>query len=298
MKTLKIYKTEHHRVGYHEGDIKAEEFMEVCAEYNTAGQIVREERYNADGTVNTLTVNQYSDSELLVGTELFDHDHVLIEKVTNEYNDLRKIVCQKNCFGDSTKEYVTRYVYDKSWNLIRHEVYSGNELEYVEKTFEYDENGRLAKEIQNDEYGKAQYVNRYSYDERGLVVKFVHDEVQNKDRRTLEYEYDTAGNRTKELVYDYDNTLIAKTYYTYNEQNRLIQTEEEDLDNYRCIKMDYDGSLVVKNTILDKNGEINSWAEYTYDENGKQSAAKEYIRDEVSPESYRLLRETRYERIG
>ena len=74
MKTLTISKKEYQRVGYDENDIEPIEFVEVKAEYNEAGQITREERYDADGNINTLTVNQYDEQHRLVQSEQFDQD--------------------------------------------------------------------------------------------------------------------------------------------------------------------------------------------------------------------------------
>ena len=158
------------------------------------------------------------------------------------------------------------------------------------------QNGRLIKEFENDDYGKTMNIHTYEYNEKGLVSKYIRDEVQNKDRRTYEYTYDDKNNCVKELVYDYENKLIAKTYRTYNENNQMTETETEDLDNYRKITLEYEGDRVVKNSLLNKKDELQGWAEYTYDENGKENSAKEFIQDEVQPDHFRLLRETRYER--
>lgn len=71
---------------------------------------------------------------------------------------------------------------------------------------------------------------------------------------------------------------------------------EEDLDNYRKITMEYDGDLVVKNSLFNKEDQLQGWAEYTYDETGKENCSREFIQDEVKPENFRQIRETRYER--
>ena len=294
MKNLTIIKKEYQRVGYDEHDIEPLEFVEVKAEYNEAGQITREERFDADGNINTLTVNQYDEQHRLVQSEQFDQDNILLQKTVNTYEG-DTLTQQSNFFGESDFEYVTKFVYDSDGNLIRQEMYDDGELDYVEKAMEYAD-GRLVKETENDDYGKAMYVNTYAYDEQGRVIRHVRDEVQNKDRRTYEFTYDANGNRIKDLIYDYGNALIAKTYRTFDEQNRLVETEEEDLDHYRKIVMEYDGAQVVKNSLHDRDGQLQGWAEYTYDENGKENSSREFIHDEVQPDNFRMLRETLYVR--
>ena len=295
MKNLKIIKAEYQRVGYDEADIEKMEYVETEASYNEAGQIVREERFDPDGNRNTLTVNYYNEAGQLIQTEQFDQDNILLQKSVNTYDDKGLMVQQSNYFGNGETEYVTRFVYDEDGHLLRHEMYDEGKLDYMEKEMHY-QNGRLIKEFENDDYGKTMNIHTYEYNDKGLVSKYIRDEVQGKDRRIYEYTYDDRNNCVKELVYDYENMLIAKTYRTFNEKNQMTETESEDLDHYRKITLEYEDDLVVKNSLFNKNGELQGWAEYTYDENGKENSAREFIQDEVQPDHFRLLRETRYER--
>ena len=59
MKSLKIIKKEYQRVGYDAQDIEPVEYTEGYAEYDDNGLLLREERYEPDGSLNTLTVNTY-----------------------------------------------------------------------------------------------------------------------------------------------------------------------------------------------------------------------------------------------
>lgn len=295
MKNLKIVKIEHQRIGYDEADIEKLEYTELEASYNEDGQITQEKRFDPDGNLNTLTLNQYDEQGLLVQAEQYDQDHILLQKSVNSYNDKHQLVQQSNYFGEGDVEYVTHYVYDDEGHLLRQEMYDDGEPDYVEKEMHYLD-GLLVKEFENDDYGKTMNIHTYEYNDKRLVVKHIFDEVQNKDRRTYEFTYDDRDNCIKELVYDYNNMLIAKTYRQYNELNQLIEIESEDLDHYRKITLEYDGNQVVKNSIIDKEGQLTGWAEYTYDENGKENSAKEFIQDEVQPDHFRLLRETYYER--
>ncbi len=295
MKTLKIIKKEYQRIGYNENDIQPVEYLEVSAQYNDHGQIVQEERFDPDGNLNTLTINVYNENNLLQQMEQFDMDHILLQKTVCEYNENQLLQKENNTFGSDEQVYVTRYIYDDEGNLLRREMYVDEKLDYVENLYEYS-NGLLVKEVENDEYGKELNVHHYTYNEKGLLTQHVRDEVQNKDRRTYEYTYDDNDNCVKELVYDYDNALIAKIYRQYNEDNKLTETIEEDLDHYRKITLEYDGDLVVKNSIFNKEGQLQAWAEYSYNADGKENCSREFIQDEMQPDHFRQIRETRYER--
>ena len=295
MKSLKIIKKEYQRVGYDAQDIEPVEYTEGFAEYDDQGRIVREERYDPDGSLNTLTVNTYDDNGDLLLTEQYDQDHILLQKTVNQYDGEHRLSAQSNYYGDASDEYVTKYYYDAANLPVKQEVYVNGKLDYVEKTTTYV-NGRPDTVTENDDYGNPLYIHHYQYDEKGQVAVYSRDEVQNNDRRTYEFTYNEHGDRIKDLVYNYDMTLIAKVLRTFDEEGHQTEIVEEDLDSYRRITMAYEGDLVVKNMMYDKNGEITGWAEYEYDDNGKESLAREFIHDEVEPENFRLLRETVYVR--
>ncbi len=295
MKSLKIVKKEYQRVGYDAQDIEPVEYTEGYAEYDDHGQITKEERYEPDGTLNTLTVNTYDENQHLLQTEQYDQDHILLQKTVNKYDENQRLVSQSNYYGDASDEYVTKFHYDEAGNVVKQEVYVNDKFDYVEKTSTYTD-GRPDTVTENDDYGNPMYIHHYEYDEKGQVTVYVRDEVQNKDRRTYEFTYNDHGDRVKDLIYDYDMKLIAKVNRTFDEQFRQTEIVEEDLDNYRRITMEYDGDRVVKNTMFNKKGEITGWAEYEYADDGRQSMAREFIHDEVEPENFRMLRETLYVR--
>lgn len=295
MKSLKIIKKEYQRVGYDAQDIEPVEYTEVFAEYNENGQITKESRYEPDGTLNTLTINTYNEKGELDQAEQYDQDDILLQKTVNRYDENHRLAAQANYYGDASDEYVTKYFYDDNDLMVNQAVFLNGKLDFVEKAWEYQD-GRPVKVTENDDYGNTLYVHLYEYDEKGQVSVYTRDEVQNKDRRTYEFTYDENGNRVKDLIYNFDMKLIAKVLRTFDAEGHQLEIVEEDLDSYRRIKMEYDGNLVVKNTMFDKNGEITGWAEYEYDENGKESLAREFIHDEVEPENFRMLRETTYVR--
>jgi len=295
MKSLKIVKKEYQRVGYDAQDIEPLEYTEGYAEYDDNGLLVREERYEPDGSLNTLTVNTYNENGELIQTEQYDQEDILLQKTVNHYDDKQRLTAQSNYYGDASEEYVTKYYYDEDDNVVKQEVYVNGDLDYVEKTTTYKD-GRRETETENDDYGNPMYIHHYQYDENGRVAVYVRDEVQNKDRRTYEFTYNENGDRVKDLIYDYDMKLIAKVNRTFDEQYRQTEIVEEDLDSYRRISMEYDGDKVVKNTMFDKKGEITGWAEYEYADDGRQSMAREFIHDEVEPQNFRMLRETLYVR--
>ena len=293
MKSLKINKKEYQRVGYDAQDIEPVEYTEVLAEYNEQGQITRESRFEPDGTLNTLTINSYNDNNELVQAEQYDQDDILLQKTVNQYDDKHRLVMQTNYYGDASDEYVTKFYYSEDDLLESQAVFLNGKLDYVEKSVSYKDK-RPETVTENDDYGNPLYIHHYQYDEKGQVSVYTRDEVQSNDRRTYEFTYNEHGDRTKDLIYNYDMKLIAKVIRTFDEEGHQIENVEEDLDSYRRITLQYEGDLVTKNTMYNKAGEITGWSEYEYDENGKESMSREFIHDEVEPQNFRLFRETTY----
>jgi hypothetical protein len=162
MKSLKIIKKEYQRVGYDAQDIEPVEYTEGYAEYDDNGLLLREERYEPDGSLNTLTVNTYDEKGNLVQTEQYDQDHILLQKSVNQYDENGLLVAQSNYYGDASDEYVTKFYYDDDNNVVKQEVYVNGKLDYVEKTTTYKD-GRPETVTENDDYGKPMYIHHYQY---------------------------------------------------------------------------------------------------------------------------------------
>ena len=131
MSTLKIIKKEYRRIGYEKSDVEPIEYMEVSAEYDDNNLLLREERYEPDGTLNTLTIKKYNESRQLVDSEQFDQDNTLLQRTVNTYeNDL--LLSQCFYFGEDTTEYVTKFFYDEEGHEIRRENYvDGKTMKFV-----------------------------------------------------------------------------------------------------------------------------------------------------------------------
>ncbi|HHU46538.1 MAG TPA: hypothetical protein P5134_04050 [Bacteroidales bacterium] len=286
----KIEKINYLRVGYQKDDIISEQYTEMLLHFDEAGNIVKQEHFSPDKEIISVVLNEYNEQNHLVVTSEFDENEELLQKIEYFYNLNGKVERQNNFYGEGSPCYVTRFVYENNL-LIQQEAYVEEDLEGVEKKYFYNDNNQLIKEIHFNEDGKEQYIFEYSYFENGTLKQTTKIEVLEKDKRTYDYEYDERNNRVKELIYNYNDELISKSYTKYNDENRVVEVEEEDLNQYKLTQYQYEGENVIKVSILDKNKKIISWTEFIYDESGKNKQLTQYITDEVDPESYRKLYE-------
>ena len=295
-KFLKIHCINHLRTGYGKEDVSVEKFLETVIEYNDKGKAIKEEHFLSDNELETYIINQYDERTLLTSSAQYDGQHELIQKADFYYDDYENIVRQDNYFGENSSVYSTQYLYNKGL-LIKQDSYDEGEFVFTEKEFFYNEKKLLVEQVEFDEDGNKKYVIENEYNDDSFVVKRVRDEIMEKDRRTFVYEYDQNGNKIKDLIYDYDNILISKVYYAYNEQKQLLVKEDEDLDRYLKTINTFEGENVIKTEVFDKKNKLLSWNEYTYDDNALVATMKQYIPDETDTNEFRPLVEYEYDRV-
>lgn len=288
MKKLTVHNINYLRSGYEKDDITTEDYVEAILEYDDNGNLISENHYNPDATLLSATTSRYDEKKRPTEVRQYDGDGNLCECVVTVYREDGQIQEQRMNYGEGMPEYGTRYVYDND-RLIQRDCYDEDEFSYTEKTFEYDGFRRVSEETDFDEDGRKLYVTANKYDENGRLIESTRDEVQQHDRRTYAFEYDAVGNKIKDLIYNYDLSLIAKVYYTYNENNQILSQEEEDLDNYKMTKYTYEGNNLTKISVYTKDESLVSWVDYQYDAEGHVLSQEAYAPDEVDPSEHRLM---------
>jgi len=293
MKTINIFQINYLRNGYNKEEITKECYKEASIQYNEALQPIREEHFNVDGKRNLLTLCLYNELGQLSQSEMYDADDEMVQRTRYRYDTEGRTIEEMNCYGEGLPEYGSHYIYEDNL-LVRQDAYDEDVFSYTEKIFEYQDN-RLYKEIDFTEEGEKQYVIEQEFNEKGLLTKRIRHELLEKDRRTFLYEYDHFDHKIKELILNYNEELIAKIYYSYNEKNQLTEVEEEDLDHYKKLKYYYTDNLVSKIEEYDKEDKLQQWTAYSFDDSGHLLKSETYHFDEIDPETHRLVHEVLYE---
>ncbi len=293
-KTIRITRTNYLRDDYDRDGIKTEKFVETEIFYNESGKVLKENHYSAENEIESMVENQYNDHGLVSSSSQYDQNHELCQKNIFSYDEQQRII-RKGCFyGEESPEYATHYVYENGL-LVREDSYDEDEFAYTEKEYTYDDHGSIIKLIEYDEDGEIMYRTTNEYDEKQQLIKRTREELLEHDSRTFTFQYDERGNKTKELLYNYDMRLIAKAYYQYDEADNCVVMEEENLDIYRKTTYAYCNGNCVKITQYDKEDKLLTWTDYTYNENNDIVRVQNNIADEVSPEEYRIAFIVEYE---
>lgn len=290
---ITVFVKNYARVGYAKDDIQIVDYKEAEVVYNDKREVLDEKHFSPEGNCLSHLENEYDENAKLISSLLYDEEGILAKKTICQYDGEGDLCERSELYGEEGMTYTSRFTYANHL-LVQQDSYDDGEFSYTEKKMEY-EDGLLVKQIDFDDYGEKQYVHQYAYNENRELVSYVRDEVKDKDRRSYLYEYEN-GKKEKELVYNYSDTLIAARYFVYDEQGRLVEEENEDLDSYQKMVYQYEENHLAAVHRYDKKEKEVARTEFFVDEQGRDSKVMNYALDEVDPENLRLISEISYER--
>lgn len=156
-------------------------------------------------------INKYDDHGRLVYAECFDSAGKLIYYRTQEYNEAGQIVRQELVRDGNS----TAYEFDiKENETIRYYVVNGERQNAMTITYE---SGVVVREYSGDD---TNYVDTtYTYNEDGLLIEKISFFSRTGGANRYTYEYDEDGNlivEKKYSIYENGETTCSETTYTYS----------------------------------------------------------------------------------
>ena len=199
--------------------------------FDTAGNSIRNELYNSDGT--------------LLGYVLYEYDVTGYCKRVDQY--------------DNTGMIYSAYELDSDGNEVKREIYTDGRLTQTWIT-EYDDAGNM---VQSEVYigGTLWYVNEY--DQAGNLIRMEgYDDNEDLSGYTL-YEYDSDGNQIKMEMYDSEDTLSGYILYEYDSNGNCLKSENHDpdgtLNRYTLYEWDINGTKTRQETYSADDELLNYW---------------------------------------
>ena len=187
--------------------------------YDEYWQLVREEEYTDEQTLNVYTVYEYDENGDETKKDSFSADGEWIYSITSEYDESRNLIKReyKDNDGDG---YVLENEYDEEGNCVKEEYKDNDGYAYVSE-YEYDEEGNLIKESFVDSDGGERI---FEYYENGTLKK---DTYPGYDGRTVVLEYDENGVKIKESqLFDDGSSYVVE----FDENGNIIKTTDIDTD--------------------------------------------------------------------
>ena len=223
--------------------------------FDTAGNCVRNELYNSDGTLSHYNLNEYDSSGNCIKSEAYSSDGSL--------------------FG------CNKFEYDSNGNQIRAESYSsdGTLLGYV--LYEYDSDGNETKEEYYDSDGKLNY---YAVpNDSGEMV------VYNPDGTLYDYDNDQESQtnsddscETREDYYDENGELQQYRLTKYDAAGNIVEIDRYDKDDtpiWSSVPSYNSTGKVSSFCVFDKEDRVLSYLEYGYNALGKLIVQRSYFVD-------------------
>jgi hypothetical protein len=245
-------------------------YQDVIINFNTSGSILKK-----------IELSEYGEEE---------------KRIENEYNQDAKITVQTT--------------YD-----------DGNLASKTEYT--YYEDGKLKTEREEYAYTDAHYLRSYQYDDFGNPILIIRKEINEKDtlitsNKKLTHQYNEKGIRTEtyiywdeeetkikydakgnvilsEIVKGYENAILPKHTYTYNDENLLIKESSYYAGNEFAFANHFtynkDGLVIEEGFSTEMNAEPKKKKEIRFNQFNQIIEQKTFDDDGNSEESIRLVYE-------
>jgi hypothetical protein len=102
-------------------------------------------------------------------------------------------------------------------------------VNYIESTEKYDANGNKIEVIEYKSDGDIKNYDRFEYNDKGKLVKEIHiDPLSKKPKETIEYTYGEDDKLMKEIYYNKKNEVYKTVEYTYDNK---LKTEKKITNN-------------------------------------------------------------------
>ena len=183
--------------------------------FDTAGNSIRNELYNSDGTLLGYVLYEYDVTGYCKRVDQYDNTGMIYSayELDSDGNEVKREIYTD---GRLTQTWITEY--DDAGNMVQSEVYIGGTLRYVN---EYDQAGNLIRIESYDDNGDLFGYGLYEYDSDGNQIKEEsYDPDGTLNRYTL-FEWDVNGTKTRQETYSADDELL--NYWELNDVGEWVE---------------------------------------------------------------------------
>ncbi len=273
-----------------ESEIRENEFLHQCTEYDEAGHPVEEITYTPDGTVEHKYKYQYNSDGKITNELLFEADDELTEHRSMEYNADGQLVKELIHYLDGTADELL-FTYDNAGRLIsRKSIDSDGESgNYAANVYEGD---HLVSETEYDMAGQIITQRKIVRDENGKATEELIKTPE--ENYHILYSYDEKGVASVRRRYDEDKHLVVRDTFTYDTEGRLSESMEETSSGIEITYTAYDdaGNVVLQEEKTEDDNLLSS-IERTYDESKRLLTTSVLMQrpEQQTPQYYRIRME-------
>jgi YD repeat-containing protein len=245
-----------------ETEIREQEYMHQCTEFDAEGHPLEAITYLPDGTVEHKYIYKYNSEGKVIDELLLEADGEVAEHRSMEYNAEGQLVKEYIHYLDDTAD-VLIFTYDSEGRILsRRSIDSEGETgNYVVNIYDGD---KVVSESEYDIAGEIITQRKIIYDEAGKISEEVFKTPE--ENYQILYSYDEQGVASVRRRYNEEKHLMERNTFTYDSEGRLSESMDETSSG---IEITYTGYDAEGNVILQEekteDGELLSSIERTYD---------------------------------
>ncbi len=278
IKTIRTYTTSEYISMNYKGKLSDERHLSSIREFDKNNNVIKEITYLPTGEIEHNTTSEYDYKNNIIVNCIFDENNELLQRHEYERDAEGKITVEKCFYAESDEPDFTYYKYDQNNNLVEKvNMDSDNDI-YSRHLFAYENNLLVKSTLYNDS-NQLEHEKNMQYNNQGQLILELDNDYIDNIKRTFKYEYDEFGNRSKILIYNKNNQLISKSLYTFNEQRLTTELIEEDINGEFTTKFNYnEQKLMISQEKFDADDDLILRFEYIYEGNNLIKT-KTFVRD-------------------
>ncbi|MFW5687916.1 MAG: hypothetical protein ACOCXV_03210 [Bacteroidota bacterium] len=271
-----VYKKELILKSTTEDALEENEFLLSRTLFDKEGRVISEIQYDSDGHISQEHLYTYDENGFLLEEMLREEDGFVAEHKTFEPDEKGRIAKEMRHYMDGSFDTITCSYNEEGLLSKKVSVDPDGDTESTEE-YTYT-GGRLTHYILKDGDDEVLTEKSMVYDDDGNVVELTEYDASEDTTLRREMEYYPSGNRKLALTYNSKGQLVEKISLRENEKGQPVQMTEETHHKKNTVNMSYDaaGNVILQEE-FDKNGELISKVERTFDEQQRLVSSEVFI---------------------
>ncbi len=213
-------------------EVVVKEHKKKFGEISEHGELYEQYKYNQDKTISEFTTNYYVD----IVSSRIEHTYQYI------YDNKKRLV-ERNDYELTLFKERRKYEYNSIDSVSRILVYDDDGDLHEDWTFEYDNQRRLIKTVENDIWLNSNYgyISEYRYEGNNVYIKKTSIGDGSLFGNFI-FEYDSHGNLLQETYINGDTgkeSIEQKYEYKYDSLGRIQRKSKKELYSDSWIHYDY-----------------------------------------------------------
>ena len=269
---------------------KSKSWLNSHTVYDKNGNILLQETFYPNGSVNEIIANDYDANGRLIQEkcQFGDEDH--IEKRNFYRNEEGVIVREIKYFAEDTFDTIT-YHYNDQQQLVSKKTINDEQETEEETRFEYM-NGLLLRAATFDGDGELLKEENFEWDDAGRQTTVKTVNTLTGEDFAIRTTYDQSGRKLSETREDDEGNPVQQLFYTYTDQGNLLSilTEENGKNAVMVYEYDASGNLI-KQEETDEAGNVLILVKREFDEHNNPLSTEVFIDGQgLSPSSHYVTR--------